>query len=146
MTSTNITLNDINLAVQDLASNGGMLNFDKDSYNRLCVLNMRVNAELFETHRVLGCRYDELDAVTSALDSVTAEDVEVKAFYETRKAQLVVLTNELSDKLEEIKDNMKTQYAELTEEEFQVFAKAVEWNAKNGKERTEFAKGLRVAM
>ena len=140
MTSTNITLNDINLAVQDLASNGGMLNFDKDSYNRLCVLNMRVNAELFETHRALGCRYDELDAVDSALDSVTAEDVEAKAFYETRKAQLVVLTNELSDKLEEIKDNMKTQYAELTEEEFQVFAKAVEWNSKNGKERTGFSK------
>lgn len=140
MTSTNITLNDINLAAQDLASNGGMLNFDKDSYNRLCVLNMRVNAELFETHRVLGCRYDELDAVTSALDSVTAEDVEAKSFYETRKAQLVVLTNELSDMLDAIKDNMKTQYVELTEEEFQVFAKAVEWNAKNGKERTEFSK------
>lgn len=140
MTSTNITLNDINLAVQDLASNGGMLNFDKDSYNRLCVLNMRANAELFETHRVLGYRFDELDAVDSALDSVTAEDVEAKAFYETRKAQLVVLTNELSDKLEEIKDNMKTQYAELTEEEFQVFAKAVEWNTKNGEERTGFSK------
>ena len=117
-----------------------MLNFDKDSYNRLCVINMRVNAELFETHRVLGCRYDELDAVDSALDSVTAEDVEAKAFYETRKAQLVVLTNELSDKLEEIKDNMKTQYVELTEEEFQAFAKAVEWNANNGKERTGFSK------
>lgn len=140
MTSTNITLNDINLAAQDLASNGGMLNFDKDSYNRLCVLNMRVNAEFFETHRVLGCRYDELDAVTNALDSVTAEDVEAKSFYEARKAQLVVLTNELSDMLDAIKDNMKTQYAELTEEEFQVFAKAVEWNAKNGKDRTEFSK------
>ena len=137
---TKVTLNDINLAVQDLASNGGMLKFDKDLYNRLCVLNMRVNAELFETHRVLGCRYDELDAVDSALDSVTAEDVEAKAFYETRKAQLVVLTNELSDKLEEVKDNMKTQYVELTEEEFQVFAKVVEWNAKNGKERTGFSK------
>lgn len=137
---TKVLLNDINLAVQDLASNGGMLNFDKDSYNRLCVINMRVNAELFETHRVLGCRYDELDAVDSALDSVTAEDVEAKAFYETRKAQLVVLTNELSDKLEEVKDNMKTQYVELTEEEFQVFAKVVEWNAKNGKERTGFSK------
>lgn len=140
MNTTAVTLNAINLAVQDLASNGGMLNFDKDSYNRLCVLNMRVNAELFETHRVLGCRYDELDAVDSALDSVTAEDVEAKAFYETRKAQLVTLTNELSDKLEEIKDNMKTQYAELTEEEFQVFAKVVEWNSKNGKERTGFSK------
>lgn len=137
---TKVLLNDINLAVQDLASNGGMLNFDKDSYNRLCVINTRVNAELFETHRVLGCRYDELDAVDSALDSVTAEDVEAKAFYETRKAQLVVLTNELSDKLEEIKDNMKTQYVELTEEEFQAFAKAVEWNSKNGKERTGFSK------
>lgn len=101
---------------------------------------MRVNAELFETHRVLGCRYDELDAVDSALDSVTVEDAEAKAFYETRKAQLVTLTNELSDKLEEIKDNMKTQYVELTEEEFQAFAKAVEWNAKNGKERTGFSK------
>lgn len=140
MTSTNITLNDINLAVQDLASNGGMLNFDKDSYNRLCVLNMRANTELFETHRVLGYRFDELDAVTNALDSVTAEDVEAKAFYEARKAQLVDLTNELSDKLEEIKDNMKTQYAELTEEEFQVFAQAVAWNSKNGKERTGFSK------
>lgn len=137
---TKVLLNDINLAVQDLASNGGMLNFDKDSYNRLCVINMRVNAELFETHRLLGCRYDELDAVTSALDSVTAEDVEAKAFYETRKAQLVVLTNELSDKLEEIKDNMKTQYVELTEEDFQVFAKAIAWNSKNGKERTGFSK------
>lgn len=137
---TKVLLNDINLAVQDLASNGGMLNFDKYSYNRLCVINMRVNAELFETHRVLGCRYDELDAVDSALDSVTAEDAEAKAFYETRKAQLVVLTNELSDKLEEIKDNMKTQYVELTEEEFQVFAKVVEWNSKNGKERTGFSK------
>nr|DAV09891.1 MAG TPA: hypothetical protein [Caudoviricetes sp.] len=140
MNTTAVTLNDINLAVQDLASNGGFLKFDKDSYNRLCVIDMRVNAELFETHRVLGRRYDELDAVDSALDSVTEEDVEAKAFYETRKAQLVVLTNELSDKLEEIKDNMKTQYAELTEEEFQVFAKAVEWNSKNGKERTGFSK------
>lgn len=140
MTSTNVTLNDINLAVQDLATNGGYLKFDRDSYNSLCVINMHVNAELFETQHLLGCRYDELDAVDSALDSVTAEDVEAKAFYETRKAQLVVLTNELSDKLEEIKDNMKTQYAELTEEEFQVFAKAVEWNAKNGKERTGFSK------
>ena len=137
---TKVLLNDINLAVQDLASNGGMLKFDKDLYNRLCVLNMRVNAELFETHRVLGCRYDELDAVDSALDSVTAEDVEAKAFYETRKAQLVTLTNELSDKLEEIKDNMKTQYVELTEEDFQAFAKAVAWNSKNGKERTGFSK------
>ena len=140
MTSMNVTLKDIDLASQDLYSNGGMLNFDKDSYNRLCVLNLRVNAELFETHRVLGCRYDELDAVTNALDSVTAEDVEAKAFYETRKAQLVTLTNELSDKLEEIKDNMKTQYAELTEEEFQVFAKVVEWNSQNGKDRTGFSK------
>lgn len=140
MNVTNITLNDINLAVQDLATNGGYLKFDRDSYNSLCVINMRVNAELFETQHLLGCRYDELDAVDSALDSVTAEDVEAKAFYETRKAQLVVLTNELSDKLEEIKDNMKTQYAELTEEEFQVFAKVVEWNAKNGKERTGFSK------
>ena len=140
MTSTNITLNDINLAAQDLATNGGYLKFDKDSYNSLCTLNLRVNAELFETHRLLGRRYDELDAVTNALDSVTAEDVEAKAFYEARKYQLVDLTNELSDKLEEIKDNMKTQYAELTEEEFQVFAKVVEWNAKNGKERTGFSK------
>lgn len=143
MTSTNITLNDINLAVQDLASNGGMLNFDKDSYNRLCVLNMRVNAELFETHRVLGCRYDELDAVTNALDSVTAEDVadlEAKAFYEARKYQLVDLTNELSDKLEEIKDNMKTQYVVLSQEEFEVFALVVAWNSQNGKNRTEFSK------
>lgn len=130
MTSMNVTLNDINLASHDLYSNGGLLNFDKDLHNRFCVLNMRVNAELFETHRALGCRYDELDAVTNALDSVTTEDVEAKAFYETRKAQLVVLTNELSDKLEEIKDNMKTQYAELTEEEFQVFVKVVEWNSK----------------
>lgn len=140
MTSTNITLNDINLAAQDLATNGGYLKFDKDSYNSLCALNLRVNAELFETHRLLGRRYDELDAVTNALDSVTTEDAEAKAFYETRKAQLVTLTNELSDKLEEIKDNMKTQYAELTEEEFQVFAKVVEWNSKNGKERTGFSK------
>lgn len=140
MNVTNITLNDINLAVQDLATNGGYLKFDRDSYNSLCVINMRVNAGLFETQHLLGCRYDELDAVDSALDSVTAEDVEAKAFYETRKSQLVVLTNELSDKLEEIKDNMKTQYAELTEEEFQAFAKAVEWNSKNGKERTGFSK------
>ena len=140
MTSTNVTLNDINLAVQDLATNGGYLKFDRDSYNSLCVINMRVNAELFETQRVLGCRYDELDAVDSALDSVTAEDIEAKAFYEVRKSQLVTLTNELSDKLEEIKDNMKTQYAELTEEEFQVFAKVVEWNAKNGIDRTAFSK------
>lgn len=140
MNVTNITLNDINLASHDLYSNGGLLNFDKDLHNRFCVLNMRVNAELFETHRLLGCRYDELDAVDSALDSVTAEDVEAKAFYETRKAQLVTLTNELSDKLEEIKDNMKTQYVELTEEDFQAFAKAVAWNSKNGKERTGFSK------
>ena len=137
---TKVLLNDINLAAHDLYSNGGLLKFDKDSYNRFCVLNLRVNAELFEAQHLLGCRYDELDAVDSALDSVTAEDVEAKAFYETRKAQLVVLTNELSDKLEEIKDNMKTQYAELTEEEFQVFAKVVEWNSKNGKERTGFSK------
>ena len=140
MNTTAVTLNDINLAAQDLASNGGYLKFDKDSYNSLCALNLRVNVELFDTHSLLGRRYDELDAVTNALDSVTAEDVEAKAFYETRKVQLVVLTNELSDKLEEIKDNMKTQYAELTEEEFQAFAKAVEWNAKNGKERTGFSK------
>lgn len=141
---TKVLLNDINIVVQDLASNGGFLKFDKDSYNRLCVLNMRVNAELFETHRVLGCRYDELDAVTNALDSITEEDIEAKAFYETRKAQLVVLTNELSDKLEEIKDNMKTQCVELSEEDSQVFAKANKWNIDNGGASTEFAKILRA--
>lgn len=97
MNTTAVTLNDINLAVQDLATNGGYSKFDKDSYNRLCVLNMRVNAELFDTHRLLGRRYDELDAVTNALDSVAAEDVEAKAFYQSRKARLVDLTNELSD-------------------------------------------------
>lgn len=141
MNITNISLNDINLAAQDLATNGGYLKFDKDSYNYLCALNLRVNAELFDTHRLLGRRYDELDAVTNALDSVTAEDAEeIKAFYEARKAQLVVLTNELSDKLDAIKDNMKTQYAELTEEEFQVFASVVAWNSQNGKDRTEFSK------
>lgn len=136
----NILLNDINLVVQDLATNGGYLKFDKDSYNHLCALNLRVNAELFETHRVLGCRYDELDAVTNALDSVTAEDVEAKAFYQSRKARLVDLTNELSDKLEEIKDSMKTQCVELTEEEFEVFASAVAWNSQNSKDRTGFSK------
>lgn len=136
----NITLNDINLAAQDLATNGGYLKFDKDSYNSLCALNLRVNAELFETHRLLGRRYDELDAVTNALDSVTAEDVEAKSFYEARKYQLVVLTNELSDKLEEIKDNMKTQYVVLSQEEFEVFASAVAFNSQNGKERTGFSK------
>lgn len=140
MTSTNITLNDINLAVQDLATNGGYLKFDKDSYNSLCALNLRVNAELFETHRLLGRRYDELDAVTNALDSVTAEDVEAKSFYEARKYQLVDLTNELSDKLEEIKDNMKTQYVVLSQEEFEVFASAVAFNSQNGKDRTGFSK------
>ena len=136
----NITLNDINLAAQDLATNGGYLKFDKDSYNSLCALNLRVNAELFETHRLLGRRYDELDAVTNALDSVTAEDVEAKAFYEARKYQLVDLTNELSDKLDDIKDNMKTQYVELTQEEFEVFASAVAFNSQNGKDRTAFSK------
>lgn len=143
MNTTAVTLNDINLAVQDLASNGGYTKFDKDSYNRLCVLNLRVNAELFETHRVLGRRYDELDAVTNALDSVTEEDVadlEAKAFYETRKAQLVVLTNELSDKLDAIKDCMKTQYVVLSQEEFEVFASAVAWNSQNGQDRTDFSK------
>ena len=143
MNATNISLNDINLAAQDLATNGGYLKFDKDSYNSLCALNLRVNAELFDTHHLLGRRYDELDAVTNALDSVTAEDagdVEAKSFYEARKARLVDLTNELSDKLEEIKDNMKTQYAELTEEEFQVFAQVVAWNSQNGKDRTGFSK------
>lgn len=136
----NITLNDINLAVQDLTTNGGYLKFDKDSYNSLCALNLRVNAELFETHRLLGRRYDELDAVTNALDSVTAEDVEAESFYEARKYQLVDLTNELSDKLEEIKDNMKTQYVVLSQEEFEVFASAVAFNSQNGKDRTEFSK------
>lgn len=83
----NILLNDINLAAQDLASNGEFLKFDKNSYNSLCALNLRVNAELFETHRLLGCRYDELDGVTNALGSVTAVDVadlKAKAFYEAR--------------------------------------------------------------
>ena len=143
MNTTAVTLNDINLAAQDLATNGGYLKFDKDSYNSLCALNMRVNAELFETHRLLGCRYDELDGVSNALDSVInqdADDVEAKAFYEARKARLVDLTNELSDKLEEIKDNMKTQYVELSQEEFEVFASAVAWNSQNGQDRTEFSK------
>lgn len=139
----NITLNDINLAAQDLATNGGYLKFDKDSYNSLCTLNLRVNAELFETQSLLGRRYDELDAVTNALSSVIEEDVadlEAKAFYEARKYQLVDLTNELSDKLEEIKDNMKTQYVVLSQEEFEVFASVVAWNSQNGKNRTEFSK------
>lgn len=140
MTSMNVTLKDINLAVQDLASNCGYLKFDKDSYNSLCALNLRVNAELFETQRLLGCRYDELDAVTNALDSVTTEDVEAKTFYEARKSQLVTLTNELSDKLDAIKDCMKTQYVVLSQEEFEVFASAVAFNSQNGKDRTEFSK------
>lgn len=139
----NIPLNDIYLAVRNLATNGGYLKFDRDSYNSLCALNLRVNAELFDTRRLLGRRYDELDGVTNALDSVTAEDVadlEAKAFYEARKTQLVDLTNELSDKLEEIKDNMKTQYVVLSQEEFEVFASAVAFNSQNGKDRTEFSK------
>lgn len=136
----NVTLNDIYLTIQDLATNGGFLKFDKELYHRMHALNMHANAEFFETQSLFNCRYDELDAVTSALSSVTEEDVEAKAFYQSRREQLVILTNELSDKLDAIKDNMKTQYAELTEEEFQVFAKAVEWNAKNGKERTGFSK------
>ena len=143
MNTTAVTLNDINLAVQDLATNGGYTKFNKDSYNSLCALNLRVNAELFETRHLLGRRYDELDGVTNALDSVTAEDagdVEAKAFYEARKARLVDLTNELSDKLEEIKDNMKTQYVVLSQEEFQVFASAVAWNSQNGQDRTDFSK------
>ena len=41
---------------------------------------------------------------------------------------------------------MKIQYAELTEEEFQIFAQVNKWNIDNGVARTEFAKGLRVAM
>lgn len=143
MNIKSILLNDINLAVQDLATNGGYTKFDKDSYNSLCAINLRVNAELFDTHRVLGCRYDELDGITNALDSVInqdAEDVEAKAFYEARKARLVDLTNDLSDKLEEIKDNMKTQYVELTQEEFEVFASVVAWNSQNGQDRTGFSK------
>ena len=140
----NITLNGIYLAVQDLATNGGYSKFDKDSYNNLCALNLRVNAELFETHRLLACRYDELDAVTNALDSATAEDVEAKAFYESSKEQLVILTNELSDKLDAVKDNMKTQYVELSEEDSQAFAKANKWNIDNGGASTEFAKILRA--
>lgn len=134
-----VLLNDINVALQDYFANRGICH-DKDLHTQLMILNSRVNHELSQTQELLNCRYDELDAVTNALSSVTEEDVEAKAFYQSRKAQLVVLTNELSDKLDAIKDNMKTQYVELTEEEFQVFAKAVEWNSKNGKERTGFSK------
>ena len=52
----NVTLNDINLTVQDLATSRGYLNFDKDSYNSLCTLNLRVNAELFDTYHLLARR------------------------------------------------------------------------------------------
>ena len=134
-----VLLNDINVALQDYFANRGIYH-DKDLHTQLMILNSRVNHELFQTQELLNCRYDELDAVTNALSSVTEEDVEAKAFYETRKAQLVVLTNELSDKLEEIKDYMKTQYVVLSQEEFEVFASAVAWNSQNGKERTGFSK------
>lgn len=146
MQVSKVTLNDIYLTIQDLASNGGFLKFDKELYNRMHALDMHANAEFFETQSLLGCRYDELDAVTNALSSVTEEDVEAKAFYQSRKEQLVTLTNELSDKLDAIKDDMKTQYVEVSEEDFQAFAKANKWNIDNGQARTEFAKGLRVAM
>lgn len=137
MQATKVLLNDIKIALQDYFSNRGTYH-DRDLHAQLCVLNSRVNRELSQTQELLNCRYDELDAVTNALSSVTEEDIEAKAFYQSRKEQLVVLTNELSDMLDAIKDNMKTQYVELTEEEFQVFAKAVEWNAKTAKNVPSF--------
>lgn len=142
-----VLLNDIDVTLKDLSANRGTLDFDTEIRNRLVALNLRVNAELFETHRILMCRYDELDSVTNALDSVLevdAGDIEAIAFYESRKEQLVILTNELSDKLDAVKDNMKTQYVELSEEDSQAFAKANKWNIDTGGASTEFAKILRA--
>ena len=142
-----VLLNDIDVTLKDLSANRGTLDFDTEIRNRLVALNLRVNAELFETHRILMCRYDELDSVTNALDSVLevdAGDIEAIAFYESRKEQLVILTNELSDKLDAVKDNMKVQYVELSEEDSQAFAKANKWNIDNGGASTEFAKILRA--
>ena len=138
-----VLLNDIDVTLKDLSANRGTLDFDTEIRNRLVALNLRVNAELFETHRILMCRYDELDSVTNALE-VDAGDIEAIAFYESRKEQLVILTNELSDKLDAVKDNMKTQYVELSEEDSQAFAKANKWNIDNGGASTEFAKILRA--
>ena len=68
------------------------------------------------------------------------EDVEAKAFYQSRKAQLDVLVSELEEKVEQAKAKMKSEYVELTDEEFQIFAQVNDWSFKGGKNRTEFYK------
>ena len=110
-------------------------------YTTLQQLNRRANEEYFTTRNILARRSTELENVEEILDfALMEDDVEAISFYQSRKAQLDIQVAELDAKMDEVRAKMKTEYVELTDEEFQVFALVNDWSYLGGRNRTEFSK------
>ncbi len=119
---------------------------DNEVYRKLVELNHRVNKDYFDAQLAYSKRSNEQEMVEETLYYyLSDEDVEAKAFYQSRKAQLDALVDELEDKVEQAKAKMKSEYVELTDEEFQIFTQVNDWSFKRGENRTEYSRKLRAA-
>ena len=120
---------------------------DCEVYRKLQELNHRVNKSFYDARSLYSKRSNEQEMVEETLDYCLSEDdIEAKAFYQSRKVQLDILVRELSEEVEQAKTKMKTEYIELTEEEFQVFTQVNDWSFKRGENRTEYSRNLRAAQ
>lgn len=130
-----ILLNDIDIAEFDCVT----ARRNSKTYLKLQQLNRRLNNEYFTTKYALQRRSLEIDNVEEILDyALMEQDIEAINFYQSRKSQLEIILNELNEQFDDIKSNMKTEYAELTEEEFQIFKQVNDWSYLGERNRTDF--------
>lgn len=134
---TKVLLNDINIVEEDCLT----ARRANEVYTALQQLNRRANEEYFTTRNILARRSTELENVEEILDfALMEDDVEAISFYQSRKAQLDIQVAELDAKMDEVRAKMKTEYVELTDEEFQVFTLVNDWSYLRGRNRTGFSK------
>lgn len=134
---TKVLLNDINIVEEDCLT----ARRANEVYTALQQLNRRANEEYFTTRNILARRSTELENVEEILDfALMEDDVEAISFYQSRKAQLDIQVAELDAKMDDVRAKMKTEYVELTDEEFQVFTLVNDWSYLRGRNRTEFSK------
>ena len=134
---TKVLLNDINIVEEDCLT----ARRANEVYTTLQQLNRRANEEYFTTRNILARRSTELENVEEILDfALMEDDVEAISFYQSRKAQLDIQVAELDAKMDEVRAKMKTEYVELTDEEFQVFTLVNDWSYLGGRNRTGFSK------
>jgi hypothetical protein len=137
VTNMKILLNDIDIAEFDCVTSCR----NNETYLKLQQLNRRLNNEYFTTKYALQRRSLEIDNVEEILDyALMEQDIEAINFYQSRKSQLEIILNELNEQFDDIKSNMKTEYAELTEEEFQIFKQVNDWSYLGERNRTDFYK------